>query len=103
MQLLQGEYGSSYPPTHMSDETTCICSAYAHELLQWRSLEHGIAGRTCLRARSRKSVDLPMPFGPARPYRRPAAMVTLVFSSSTLPFTRTVRLCTCDQHGDLKN
>lgn len=36
----------------------------------------------------------------AATHRRPAAMVTVVFSRSTLPFTRIVMLCTCtDKRG----
>ena len=47
---------------------------------------HGLCMCTC--------VVCTHPLGPARPYLLPAAMVKLVFSSSSLPLARTVRLCT---------
>ena len=59
----------------------------------------GLLTGICRRAIMRSRVDLPLPLGPTRPYRRPAATVSVVFSSRILPLARIVMLCTCSPAG----
>lgn len=60
-----------------------------------RSTSRASGTGICLLAIKRSKVDLPLPLGPTKPYRRPAVTPSCVFSNSNLPLARTDRLCTC--------